>query len=56
MSRFFSADYVLPVSAAPIKNGVVKVGEDDEIIGVFSPGDIEIDGPVDERQGIIVPG
>ncbi len=56
MSRFFSADYVLTVSGAPIKNGVVKVGEADEILGVFSPGDVEIDGPIDEREGIIVPG
>lgn len=56
MNRFFSADYVLPAVGAPIKNGVVKVGEDDEILGVFAPEEIEIEGEINVRQGILVPG
>lgn len=56
MNRLFSADYVLPVSGEPIKNGVVKVGDNDEIIGVYSPGDENIDGPIVRHSGIIVPG
>lgn len=56
MNRYFSADYVLPVSGGAIKNGIVKIGKDDEVLGVYLPGEIEIDGPLVERQGIIVPG
>lgn len=57
MNRLFSADYVLPVSGGPIKNGVVKVGPNDEILGVYaSPDDPEIDGPIVRCEGIIVPG
>lgn len=56
MNRFFSADYVLPAVGAPIKNGVVKVGEDGEILGVFAPEEIEIEGEINVRQGILVPG
>lgn len=56
MNRFFSADYVLPVMGAPIKNGVVKVGDNGEILGVFAPEEIEIEGEIDVRHGILVPG
>lgn len=56
MSRLFSADYVLPVSGGAIKNGVVKIGEGDKIMGVYAPDDPEVDSSVTLRKGIIVPG
>lgn len=57
MIRNFSADYIFPVSSAPIKDGVVSVDENGEIVGVFEKGSAAIQGETPQRfPGIIVPG
>src|SRR5690606_40233872 len=57
MRRYISADYLIPVNADPIKNGIVVLNENDEIINVSSSDQFKIEGlSVEKHQGIIVPG
>ena len=55
--KVFTADYVFPVSADPIKNGVITVSDDGTIISVSS--NHQSDGrsnSVEHLQGVICPG
>ncbi|MDB5010389.1 MAG: amidohydrolase [Mucilaginibacter sp.] len=54
--KIFRADYVFPVYADPIKNGVVTVDDFGKIISVSNnlPPDSSV--PVEELSGIICPG
>ncbi len=55
--RKVSADYVFPVSAPPIKDGVVTVDDNGSIIDVSPPPAPSSGGHTAERhEGIIVPG
>src|ERR1700742_262625 len=56
--KSFKADYVFPVSSAPIKNGVVTVDEFGEIISVKEHAAyLETESvPVEHLKGIICPG
>ncbi len=57
MLRYFSADFIFPVSGAPIKNGLVAVKQDGEIAGIYTPAIAEsITDPIERHKGIIVPG
>ena len=55
--KIFTADYVFPVCADPIKNGVVIADDLGKIISVTDqlPPDAE-NAPVEHLQGIICPG
>jgi len=57
MTKYFSADYILPVSGPPVKKGIVAVDSTGEIVNIYSdvngiPGGNE----VERFDGIIVPG
>jgi cytosine/adenosine deaminase-related metal-dependent hydrolase len=55
--KSFRADYVFPVCADPIKNGIVTVDDSGKIISVSDqtlPG--EENSPVEQLKGIICPG
>lgn len=57
MMKFYSADYILPVHAQPIRNGVVAVAPDKSIYRLYEPDHPELAGkPVEQFRGIIVPG
>lgn len=57
MVKNVSADYIFPVNSEPIKNGVVSVAADGEIIGLYSKDSADLkDQPVEHHKGIIVPG
>lgn len=57
MVNYYSADYIFPVSAKPIHNGIIGVDENGEIIGVYEPGAKEIsDKSIIKYNGIITPG
>ncbi|MCL4641276.1 MULTISPECIES: amidohydrolase family protein [Olivibacter] len=57
MVNYYSADYILPVSAKPIHNGIIGVDENGEIIGVYESGAKEIsDKTITKHKGIITPG
>jgi len=57
MNTLFSADYIVPVTDAAIKNGVIEVGDDGVIIGLYRPGYPGLQGrEIQRHKGIIVPG
>src|ERR1700709_124190 len=56
--KSFKADYIYPVCADPIKNGIVNVDDAGKIISVIDPAlTTEMpDSPVEQVSGIICPG
>jgi cytosine/adenosine deaminase-related metal-dependent hydrolase len=57
MIKHYSADYILPVSSAPLPNGVVSVNETGEITGIYSHNSPETQKFAIERlSGILTPG
>ena len=56
--KSFKADYVFPVNAAPIKNGIVTVNGSGKIISVTGQNTINAANnvPVQQLSGIICPG
>ena len=57
MIKYFSANYIFPVSAEPLKDGVVAVNDQGEITKIFDRDAAEsITDPVEKQDGIIVPG
>ena len=54
--KIFRADYVFPVYADPIKNGVVTVDDDGKIIAVTNDMPPDINIPIEELSGAICPG
>lgn len=57
MMKYYSADYVLPVSAPPIRRGIVAIDEVGEVHNVFNENSKETeDKDIERYEGIIVPG
>ncbi|RLJ71821.1 amidohydrolase family protein [Pedobacter alluvionis] len=57
MLKYFSADWIFPVSSPPIKNGVVVVNSDGEIEEVLTREHAEnLDLDIIKYKGAIVPG
>ena len=56
--KSFKADYVYPVCADPIKNGIVTVDDVGKITAVVDPATLTepFDAPVEQVSGIICPG
>lgn len=55
--RRFSANYVLPVTCLPIKNGIVEVDNNGEIISIVDPGrEFKEIHSTEFHNGVIVPG
>lgn len=57
MTINYTADYILPVSSDPVKNGIVSVDEHGLITGVYEKDSPQLkDKPVIALDGVIVPG
>ena len=54
--KSFKADYVFPVCAGPVKNGIVTVDDAGRIISVTSSNNMPNESPVETLSGIICPG
>lgn len=56
--KSFKADYVYPVCADPIKNGIVTVDDFGKVIAVTAPSTLSepYNAPVEQLSGIICPG
>jgi cytosine/adenosine deaminase-related metal-dependent hydrolase len=56
--KFYSADYILPVTSPPVKDGIVAVNTDGKIEKIFSPKNFpqENTSQVEKYKGLIVPG
>src|SRR5690606_28107320 len=55
MIQYFTADYVIPVTSDPIKNGIVAI-EDRKIIGIYKELDSSIKADVKSLSGVLIPG
>jgi aminodeoxyfutalosine deaminase len=54
---YLSADFLMPVTTFPIRNGVLAMQEDGTICGVFKPGEVPVpDSDIRKLQGILCPG
>ncbi len=57
MNAFFSADYVLPVSSAAIRDGVVEMADNGVVNGVYAPDHPTLAGQtINRHRGILIPG
>ncbi len=57
MSRKISAHYVFPISAEPIKNGIIELDDSGKIVNIIHPGkEIKERAGVEFYSGILVPG
>lgn len=57
MIKYFSANYIFPVSDEPLKDGVVSVNDVGEILKIYDRDSSEsITDPIEKHEGIIVPG
>src|ERR1019366_8912580 len=54
--KSFKADYVFPVCADPIKNGIVTVDDIGKIISVTNQNSSPPDVPIEQLSGAICPG
>jgi len=55
--RRFSANYVLPVTCLPIKNGIVEVDDNGRVISILNPGrEFKEIHSTEFHNGVIVPG
>lgn len=58
MTSYISADFIYPITSAPIRNGILGVAEDGSICAVLTPSDAEMEGIVNIKHydGVLVPG
>ncbi|UIR55519.1 amidohydrolase family protein [Sphingobacterium sp. SRCM116780] len=55
--KYYSANYILPITSLPIKDGVVGINDDGEILGIYEAKSTELDGQhIEKFNGVIVPG
>jgi cytosine/adenosine deaminase-related metal-dependent hydrolase len=54
--KSFRADYVFPIYADPVKNGIVTVNDDGKIVSVSNQPSDHHDPSVEKLDGIICPG
>jgi cytosine/adenosine deaminase-related metal-dependent hydrolase len=55
MIRQFTADYILPISDQPIKNGIISLDENDRIVEISKVKDTKSDKLI-KLKGSIIPG
>ncbi|PWS27270.1 amidohydrolase [Pedobacter yonginense] len=57
MLKYFSADWIFPVSTPPIKNGVVAINPNGEIKEIYTEdAALKLDFKIEKYAGAIVPG
>lgn len=57
MVNYYSADFILPATSEPLKNGTVAVDADGGIVGLYPEDSLELEGvAVEKLKGVIVPG
>jgi len=55
MQKKITADYILPISSKPIKQGVITLEEDGKIVSI-QPIDAVDDGNIEKFEGVLIPG
>jgi cytosine/adenosine deaminase-related metal-dependent hydrolase len=55
--RYLSADYIFPISSAPVKDGILLLDEDQRIIDVLSDKQsLATDAEIEHYKGVLCPG
>jgi len=57
MVKYYSGDYVLPITNLPIKRGVVAIDESGTIQGIYTNDAVELAGKeIEYLDGVLIPG
>jgi len=58
MLKYLSANYILPITSMPIKDGIVAVDEEGVIQGIYDPTSFTLNDKVkiERYDGVIIPG
>lgn len=56
MMRYFSAEYIVPVTSCPIKNGVVAIDKEGTIKGVYDKDSTPKGVKIEKLSGVLIPG
>jgi len=56
MVHYYSADYVMPVTSSPIKNGVIAMDENGTVLGVYDNDSVPKDVEIERLKGVLIPG
>jgi cytosine/adenosine deaminase-related metal-dependent hydrolase len=57
--RFLTANYIHPVSTAPVQNGVLAIDDNGRVLNLFTPADAEYPAALEKAEhfeGILTPG
>lgn len=56
MVHYYSADYVMPVTSSPIKNGVVAMDESGTVLGIYDNDSVPKNVELERLKGVLIPG
>lgn len=56
MVHYYSADYVMPVTSSPIKNGVVSMDENGTVLGIYDNDSVPNNVEIERLKGVLIPG
>lgn len=54
--RYFSAEYIIPVTSYPIKNGVIAIDGEGAICGIYDVLSAPKDVNIEVLEGVLIPG
>ncbi|SKB73309.1 Cytosine/adenosine deaminase [Sphingobacterium nematocida] len=56
MVHYYSADYVMPVTSSPIKNGVIAMDENGTVLGIYDNDSVPNNVEIERLKGVLIPG
>ncbi len=56
MVHYYSADYVMPVTSSPIKNGVIAMDENGTVLGIYDNDSVPKNVEIERLKGVLIPG
>ncbi|ERJ61183.1 amidohydrolase family protein [Sphingobacterium paucimobilis] len=56
MVHYYSADYVMPVTSSPIKNGVIAMDENGTVLGIYDNDSVPKNVEIERFKGVLIPG
>ncbi|MFZ4862576.1 amidohydrolase family protein [Sphingobacterium sp. Mn56C] len=56
MIVYYAADYVMPITGLPIKNGVIGMDQDGRVVGVYERFNAPPNIKITELSGVLIPG
>lgn len=56
MVHYYSADYVMPVTSGPVKNGVIAMDENGTVLGIYDNDSVPNNVEIERLKGVLIPG